>query len=547
MPGLLSKTKIGLLKKRRERLASRRALWDIHFQELAEYVYPRRQDFVGVTTSGEKKMSKIYDSSPIHSAELLAAGLHGMVTNPANDWFSLALTGLEETKDVMVLRYLEDASDTMFNAINRPSTGFATHAHEFYMELVIFGTAIMFVSENETRDGLFFKAIPLHQCYIAEDPFGRVDTLYRIFPFTVKQCYERWGDNCSDVVRRKFKAGDYEDEIEVAHCVMPSRYMEDERFMKKPFASVYIELASDTALQLGGYFEFPYLVARFYKASGEEYGRCPTMTALPDIKMLNKVQQTLIRGIQKAVNPAILVPDDGMMSPVRSVPDGLTYYRAGGDKPTVLNEVGTLPLGVEFADSLRNAIGRVFFLDQLQLKEGPQMTATEVIQRTEERLRLLGPVLGRLQQEFLGPLITRCFMVLNRLPGPDGEGLMPVAPDAVPEGTELKIHYVSPVALAQKQIEAQGIMRSFEVLAPFIEMDPSILDIFNKEKLVRSTTKMFGVDANVLNTQTEIAEIRNARAQQEKEQNDATTMRDQSGALLNSAKASQIMAEPPNV
>lgn len=533
---ILSKQKSTELKTRLDRLKTVRANWDPHFQELAEYVYPRRQEFVGARTPGEKRMAKIFDSTPIHSAELLSAGLHGMITNPANEWFSMALAGMEDTEDINVLRYLETCSDTIYNAINRPSTGFSTHVHEMYMEYVVFGTAIFYVAENGTRDGLFFKSIPLHQCYISEDASGMVDTLYREFPYTVKQIMERWPQTAPRVVKQKFEKAEYEDEYEILHCVLPSVMLKDQRF-KMPYASVYMDLATGDILGTGGYEEFPYMVPRFYKASGETYGRGPTMTALPDIKMLNKVQQTLIRGVQKAVNPSILVPDDGMMSPIRSVPDGLSYYRAGGDKPSVLNEVGHLPLGTEFADSLRGRIAQIFFLDQLQLREGPQMTATEVIQRTEERLRLLGPVLGRLQQEFLGPLIVRCFNILNRL------RVLPLPPDSIPDDTELKIHYVSPVALAQKQIEAQGIMRSFEVLAPFIEMDPSILDIFNKETLVRHTTTMFGVDPFVLHTKKEIAAIREQRAKAQEAEQGGTMMREQAGALKNAAGAMKLMGE----
>jgi hypothetical protein len=78
-----------------------------------------------------------------------------------------------------------------------------------------------------------------------------------------------------------------------------------------------------------GYDDFPFMVPRFVKDSVSIYGRSPAMTALPDVKMLNKMSETTIRAAQKQVDPPLMAPDDGFMLPIRTTPGSLNFYRAG--------------------------------------------------------------------------------------------------------------------------------------------------------------------------------------------------------------------------
>ena len=182
-----------------------------------------------------------------------------------------------------------------------------------------------------------------------------------------------------------------------------------------PFESVYLEYKNGNELSVSGFKEFPFVVPRYLKASHEIYGRSPAMTALPDVKMLNEMSKTTIKAAQKQVDPPLLVPDDGFLLPVRTVPGGLNFYRSGTrDRIEPLNIGANNPLGLNMEEQRRDAIRAVFYVNQLMMQQGPQMTATEVIQRNEEKMRLLGPVLGRLQSELLKPLIDRVFNILLR-------------------------------------------------------------------------------------------------------------------------------------
>ena len=248
--------------------------------------------------------------------------------------------------------------------------------------------------------------------------------------------------------------------------------------LNKPFGSCYIDLDGQHLIAEGGFDEFPFMVPRFLKSSNEVYGRSPSMTALPDIKMLNEMSKTTIKAAQKQVDPPLLVPDDGFVLPVRTVPGGLNYYRAGTrDRIEPLNIGANNPIGLNMEEQKRRAIREAFFIDQLLLGQGPQMTATEVVQRNEEKMRLLGPVLGRLTSELLRPLINRAFRILLR-----NEQLPPM-PEYL-EGVDIEIEYVSPLAKAQRTSDLSGILRALEIAIPLQQQAP-VFDYINSDKLIK--------------------------------------------------------------
>jgi hypothetical protein len=269
------------------------------------------------------------------------------------------------------------------------------------------------------------------------------------------------------------------------------------------------------------------MVPRFNKDSVSSYGRSPAMTALPDVKMVNKMSEVTIRAAQKQIDPPLMVPDDGFMLPVRTTPGSLNFYRSGTrDRLEPLQIGANNPLGLNMEEQRRNAIRQAFYVDQLLLGEGPSMTATEVLQRNEEKMRLLGPVLGRLQAELLRPLISRSFALLLR------EGLLPPAPELL-QGQDIDIEYVSPLAKAQKLTDLQGMLRGFEVLTQIGEVAP-VQDYLDPDKLVQYLVEVTGMPARVIRSNEEIARIRRQQAEQ------AQVMAQQEQDMMQAQQAQQV-------
>ena len=274
------------------------------------------------------------------------------------------------------------------------------------------------------------------------------------------------------------------------------------------FASIYYHKDENQIISIGGYNEFPYIVPRYLKSSSEVYGRSPSMTALPDIKMLNKMAETTIKAAQKMVDPPLLVPDDSFILPVRTQPGGLNFYRSGSrDRIEPLNIGANTPVGLNLEEQRRKAIQQVYFIDQLISEQNQRMTATEVMQRNEEKMRLLAPVLGRLQAEMLRPLIDRVFNILLR------NKKLPEPPEQL-QGQTIDIEYVSPLARSQRQGDVQAILRTMEMIAPLSDRLP-VMDHIDPHMLVKDVTDVLGVPRKVLRSDQEIVEIRKSRAEQE--------------------------------
>ena len=497
------------LLKRYDRLKSQRQNWESHWQEVADYMMPRKADVTKSRSKGDKRTELIFDSSPLQAVELLAASLHGMLTNPSTPWFSLRFKENDMENEDEAKEWLESATETMYTAFNK--SNFQQEIFELYHDLITFGTAAMFIEEDD-EDVLKFSTRHINEMYIAENEKGKIDTVFRKFKLSARAAIQKFG-NVSPNIATTAKKDPYE-EVDILHAVYPRSDFDPKKQDKSnmPFESVYLEAGTGEELSVSGFREFPFVVPRYLKASHEIYGRSPAMTALPDVKMLNEMSKTTIKSAQKQVDPPLLVPDDGFILPVRTVPGGLNFYRAGTrDRIETLNIGANTPLGLNMEEQRRNSIRNAFYVNQLMMQQGPQMTATEVIQRNEEKMRLLGPVLGRLQSELLKPLIDRCFALILR------KNLFRPAPEFL-AGKDIEIEYVSPLAKAQKSTELQSIMRAIEIMGSLANVAP-VFDHINMDKLVRHLADIVGVPQKVLKPQSQLnAERQQAQAQQEQMQ-----------------------------
>jgi hypothetical protein len=491
-----------------DKLKSQRQTWETHWQDVADYMQPRKADVTKQRSRGDKRMELIFDSSPIQAVELLAASLHGMLTNPSTPWFTLRFKDQDVDGEDEAKLWLQSATDAMYTAFNR--SNFQQEIFELYHDLITFGTAAMFI-EEDNDDLIKFSTRHINEVFIAENDKGRIDTIYRKFNISARAAVQKFGDKVSSDITAVVKKDPYS-EIDIIHAVYPRDDFNPTKKDKSnmPFESVYIEVKTGNELSISGFKEFPFVVPRYLKASNEIYGRSPAMTALPDVKMLNEMCKTTIKAAQKQVDPPLLVPDDGFLLPVRTVPGGLNFYRSGTrDRIEPLNIGANNPLGLNMEEQRRDSIRSVFYVNQLMMQDGPQMTATEVIQRNEEKMRLLGPVLGRLQSELLKPLIDRVFAILLR------NNMLPQAPEFL-SGRDIEIEYVSPLAKAQKSSELQSIMRAIEILGSLANVAP-VFDYVNFDNLVKHLADIVGVPQKILKSQSQVNAERQEAQQKQQE------------------------------
>jgi hypothetical protein len=539
-------------KKQMDRLWSLRGTWEENWQLLGDYLLPRKSNITKVTSAGQKQTDRLFDSTGVRAPEILAASLAGTLTSPAQQWFGLTARQ-EELNEVKTVRdWLEDTSKRTYLALN--NSNFNSEVLEVFLDLAVFGTGAMLIEEGDPAafggwGGLRFKALTIGEYVVMEAADGKVDTLCRKFKMTVKQIVEQWPKDAGSEITAHMER-EPDKEIEVAHCVYPREDRKPSKADKRnmPWASLYFEYAKpERVFSEGGFEEFPYVVPRWAKTSGETYGRGPGYTALPDIRTLNRLRElTLIAGA-KAVDPPLLQLNDGVTGSISLEPAAIN----------IVTEIGALSAleskarwdVAEYLDTnLKSSINSIFYTDFLRLRERPGMTATEVLALQEEFLRLLGPTSGRLHSELLTPGIARCIALQYR-----AGALLPPPPELL-QGGDIDIQFEGPLARAQRSRDLTAIERTDAWVATILDKYPEIVDIFDWDKKGKLYAEVAGMPSNLLRDEQQVAALRQARmkvqqqaAQLQAAQGIAQAGKDAGAGIKHLAEAGRAVQSPEGV
>ena len=501
--------------RRHEAMAGERQQFEKMWQDIARRVLPRAAEFTGQQTVGNERGEFVFDSTAPLALERFAAAMDSMNTPRAQLWHKLKPKDDELNDDMATKRWLERVNRQLWSMRYAPNANFASQIAECYMQLGAFGTTCLQV-EDEIGKGVRYRAIPLTEVYIDEDVQGRIDTVHRVFKMTARQALQKWGDALPETIReaaQKMPLRQYE----FIHCVRPNDDRKASRrdYKGMPIASFYLHRESGTILGEGGFRRMPYLVTRYLTAPREKYGRSPAMTVLADIRMANEMMKTILRAAHKRVDPPLLLADDGALQAFQTRPGGLNYGmldEQGRARVTPLETGGDPGLGHELLMQIRTVINDAFLVTLFQvLVEGPQMTATEVLQRAQEKGALLGPIVGRLQTEMLGPMIERELDVLN------AAGMLDDMPDALmASGGDIEIEYDSPITRAMKAEENIGLLRSLESLGPILQYKPDAARRINFDEATLGMAMNNAVPSKWLYSDDEMKEM-DAQAAAEKQ------------------------------
>ena len=520
-----------------EKLESKRGVWESHWQSIADLALTSRQ-FTNTPTPGERRTRRQFDTTAAKAIVKLSSAMHGLLTNPSTQWFALRAKDDDLNEIPAVHRWLTESRNRMLNMFSNPSFGFNTQAHEVYLDLIAFGTSVSIFNEQANR--IIFQARPLSESFLDADQDGRINTVYRKYEINIIDAEEFFGlENLSVNRRQQFSDGK-DIEITVIHCVRPRRKRDAARRTpdNKPWQSVYVDLEEKEIIRESGFDDFPYLTPRWSKASGELYGRSPTMLLLPDIGMLSAMRKTTIVSAEQAVAPPYIVEASGIEGPLRIAPNSIIYKKQGFPDPIKPLITGNrVELGENLMDKERAGIKEGYFLDLLTLPEIDRMTTTEVLQRVQQRLVFMSPVLSRLIEEFLQPLVTRTYRAMARM------DMFEEVPEEL-EGRPLDVDFVSVMAISQRASEQFNFQQWIGNMAPLAQVDPSILDIVNADEVARyAASTWHNVPGRLLRSPEEIAEIRQQKAEAAQAQAEAEAARQTAEVAEMGAKAVKQLSE----
>ena len=536
-------TRWGTLKKEREPYMTQ-------WLEISEHITPSRGRFLIGKNRNESRSrwNRIVDSSAVRAANILAAGLMSGMTDPSSQWFALT-TGtpnLDEAQAVKV--WLDQVQRIMEMAFTRTNTYQALH--QGWRDVGTYGVMAMVIAEDD-REVFHCYPLSVGEYAIGVDDRGVPDTLYRRFIMTAAQLVARFGrSKLSADVLRNFDAGQVDHEYKLIHAIEP-RF--DRQYGKRdsrnmPWRSVIIQIDSDGTkdgiLEESGFNEFPCVVGRWGASASDVYSEeSPGMVALGDVRQLQHEQKQKGNSIDYIVNPPLIMPTAARDNEDDFEPGGRIYLDAPAQKDAVQSawqvQMDINALRQDIAE-VQQRINQAFSVDMFLMLSGQQMgkmTATEVAERHEEKLMMLGPVLSRLNNEVLKPLIERTFSILYRA------GQLPPAPPEL-AGVELSIEYTSMLARSQRAIRANSLDQFLQRIGQVAQFDPNVLAKIDSFRIVDEYADYLSVAPSVVVPTEQAQQKIEAQQQAQQQAQQAEQMQQAADAV---AKLGRVPADGSTV
>lgn len=528
-----------LHRKRMSALETEASSWRTKWRRVGEQVRPWSVRFLSsdVDRAGDDKMGAIVNSTPAQASRTSSAGMMAGITSPARPWFRLGVDDAQAAGLQAVKEWLAAVEGKMREAFAKSNV--YAGLRNTYSDLLDYGTALVMLDEDD-EDYLRAYAFPCGSYFLAASDRREVDTFYRRTTFTVRELVMRFGRSAvSDSVRNAYDNGQLDTRHEVAHCVYANPEPGPESSWElnptsRPWLSMWWEEKAGTLphafLRESGYREKPFFAPRWETTGEDVYGSSPGMLAVGDCEALQVLELRKAQMHEKIVNPPLAVPSDLASKRVSLLPGATNYLPGGSEKKIVpIHEVNPQAPSIAANDiAVHEArIRAAYFADlwlMLQQTEG-QMTAREVVERREEKMLQLGPVLEMLQDELLEPLIIRTFHILTR------RNQLPPPPEAI-AGQPFKVEYISIMAQAQKLMGLTAIDRTATFVANLVATFPSAAEKLDVDETIDVYAESTGVPPGIIRGADEVAKLRESKAKMQKQQMAV----EQAGAAAQTAK-----------
>ena len=503
-------------------LTNERSEWIEHWKELSSHFLPRTgRFFVDEVNRGDKRWNDIYDSSATRALRTLSAGMMSGMTSPARPWFRLAIPDTELMEYTPVKLWLNEVTKRMRDVFARSNTYRSLSAN--YEELALYGTCADIVVDD-FENVIRHHTLTAGEYCLATNNRREVDTLYREWDMTVSQIVREFGiDNVSQTVKNLFSNGGkgLDTYVTIVHCIEPrlDRDLRMRDASNMAFKSVYFEKGGDNEklLRESGFKRFPALTPRWTTTGNDVYGYSPAMEALGDVKQLQHQQLRKAEVIDFKTRPPMVLPTSMMNQQVNRNPGAFMFSdqpaNGGGIRSAYEVNLDLSHLTADMMD-VRDRISGAFYADLfLMLANDTRsgITATEVAERHEEKLLMLGPVLERLHNEKLDPLVDLTFT--RMLEG----GLLPPPPEEL-QGMDLKIEFVSTLAQAQRAVGVASIDRLIGTVGAIAGLRPDVVDKLDADQMIDAYADSLGVDPSLIMADDKVALVRQQRAQQQQMQ-----------------------------
>jgi len=502
--------------KRAEKADARKDQWRSIYEECYEFALPQRNLYSGFydgKSPGQDKMARVFDATAINSTQRFANRIQSALFPPYRNWCRLQ-NGNEvpEDRQEEIGQALDYYTETMFDVIRQ--TNFDLAMSEFLLDLCV-GTAVMLIQPGDDDAPVRFTAVPQYLVSLEEGPYGVVDNVYRRMRVRADVIERQWPDAKlpEDLARKAVDQGD--EEIELLEATVWSEKMQTYCYhlvyakdKKAAGASDLVYRTMDVS---------PWIVARYMKVAGEVYGRGPLVSALPDIKTLNKVKELVLKNASIAVAGVYTAADDGVLNPqnIAIAPGAIIpVARNGGPNGASLQPLRSAAdfnVGQLVINDLVMGIKKMLLDDTLPLDTQSARSATEIVERMKELSQNLGAAYGRLITECMMPMVNRILYVMNEKDLVD----MPLKAD----GKVVRVVPVSPLAQAQNMDDLRNVLEFAQIAQTAGPMGQVAI---NQDAMLDYIVEKMAVPRSIINNQEAreaiVQEMQSAMAQMQGQQ-----------------------------
>lgn len=519
------------------RLESDRATYDHHCEEVARYVVPRLDDFFFNTrTPGEKRTQYQFDSTAPLALNRFSSIIEALVAPRGQLWHGLEPEDEELLEDHEVMLWFERVRNALFRLRYGPGSNFASQFHEMITSLGAFGTGVL-ITQERPGQWMRYKSSHIREHFFTENEHGLIDANWRKYKLTARQAMNLFGDEVSDIIKNSKSPTE---KFYFLHCVMPNNGV------GMPYISYHVEMNTCRLLRKpGGYRKFPFIISRYTTSPDEIYGRSPAMDALAEIKMLNSMRKTDLRSRHMAIDPPNLAANEMTVRKFNAKPGAMNYgaLDISGNQLVRPYQTGArIELSNDAIEQSRKIVNDIFLVTLFQiLIETPEMTATEVLARQQEKGDLLSPIGGRLESETLSKLVEREIDYMAVSGAFDGDGPFPM-PDALRErGGAFKVTYNSPMTRMRLAGEAAGAERTIQSLIPVAQINPNVFDPVDWDEYTKIISRANGAPIRLMKSPQQVAQARQKKEAQEQLMMAAQAAPQVAGAVKDIAQAQTMV------
>ena len=512
---------------RYDKMLSQRGMIEVLWRDIERWCIGFRGKYSNYTNP-----FTLYDDTIFRARDILISGIYSYLSNPASKWFVItpATNASKQEED-----WASDATEKVLAAFR--GSNFYQRLYQSYDTLVNYGVSLLYEEANE--NGLEFISFPARSFVFDRDVWGNIVEVIVLIKMSAEEVVDKFGlKNVSDDIANRYK-NEPKEKVEILFSVSKNYSNGVGKGKKeKMYKSQWAEKETEHVIKEGGYDTFPFFVGQWQTPNDVPYGTSPTIAALPSVILCNRITKTFWVNNEKLANPPLDVPYQGYMGDIDISPGALNY-RADPNPQNQIKPImttGNINIDMESLQAARQTINERMFVDLFMMMKDTTMTATEVIQRNQEKMLMLGAVVGRLLHEVFTPLLHRTLMLLI------DNGIIE------PMDTQVKMEFLSPLAQTQKSSEYASLVVLLNTVLQSAQVNPDVVDNINWDNFIRNVAEIYSVDSEMLNDESDVEQTRQQRQQSQiaqmqlqLEELKGKAMKNQAQAQLNIKKSEAII------